>query len=194
MNTQFRYRLSIGLSLICLVGCMHPALAGRRQKTRSQAKEIYTVDGTTVVILPDSTEPQIKAKRKLTKEERLYKYALIQELERFDLKNPTADIPKAVQKGDLRFLAVYGYAPIIPGVKEIVRNLPGVEEYDPNGGKYVRNKYVSRYGYRLIKGADTCMAVDWQHSQLRDKAFTYAEKYNKLLLVYLKERERFAAP
>ena len=91
-----------------------------------------------------------------------------EELRRMKDADPTADVAKAVKRGDLRFLAVRGFVVEVPGVPKT-----------PEGGRL-----LGTYGTREIEGTgDDKMIVDLQTAAMR-----YAEKYNRLLFEHLKAR------
>jgi len=75
--------------------------------------------------------------------------------------DPIADEAKAFTSHDYRFVGVYGYVVVVPGMDE--------------GSPLVR-----KYGKRIIEGT-TDAPCDEEHSSLVDSAKKYAISYNKKL-------------
>ena len=86
-------------------------------------------------------------------------------LDRFDV---VADFRDHVgRKRDTRFVAIYGFATIVPGTDEARHS-----------------KLIRQRGVRYIEGTSDTPASP-EEQRLNDKAEVYAERYNALLLEYL---------
>ena len=72
-----------------------------------------------------------------------------------------------IKMGDLRFVGIRGYAVEVPGVGE--------------------NKLTQEQGVRIIEGTSDAITGE-QAAKFQEKAKSYAEKYNRLLLDYLKKQ------
>jgi hypothetical protein len=84
--------------------------------------------------------------------------------------DPVKDFAAAKAKGDIRFLAMMGYA----------RFVPGVPDYD--------QKYAKVVGVKIIPGTTDAIKSDEQR-RLQDAVQSYAERYNKLVVEYLSKRK-----
>lgn len=71
------------------------------------------------------------------------------------------------EKHDIRFVAIYGFATIVPGTDEA------------GDSKLIRQR-----GVRYIEGTSDTPASP-EEQRLNDKAEEYAERYNAMLLKYL---------
>jgi len=95
----------------------------------------------------------------------------VKQLRWLDTADAAADFQRQVlQKHDTRFIAMYGFATIVPGTDE------------------ARHSNLIRHrGVRYIEGtSDTPASLE--EVRLNDKAEIYAERYNIMLLKYLSER------
>jgi len=95
-----------------------------------------------------------------------------------------SNLKRAIQHNDYRFIALSGNSYV----------LPGLEGYaiDKNGNKsfgYLKKyeKYINKYRFKTICG--TSDAMDSSMPDLQSVAADYAKKYNKALLVRVKELE-----
>ena len=70
------------------------------------------------------------------------------------------------QKRDTRFVAIYGFATIVPGTDE------------------AHSRLIRQRGVRYIEGTSDTPASP-EEQRLNDKAEAYAERYNAMLLKYL---------
>ena len=87
-------------------------------------------------------------------------------LEKYLTADAVADVRKAIDAGDLRFLAVRGYTVLVPGV-------PNFEE-----------RFAGKYSYRVIEGtSDTVSGPADRELQMQVRE--YAKRYNQTLLGYL---------
>ena len=77
---------------------------------------------------------------------------------------PTVDAKKALEKGDLRLKAVYGYSLYIPGTKP--------EQF---------TNYKNKYGVMPIEGTSDVIESE-EHKKLNHLAVEYAEQYNSIIL------------
>jgi len=85
---------------------------------------------------------------------------------------PRRDAQAAVNKNDLRFLAVNGAA---------AGTIPAIDQFG------VDRDLVVLYGTRLLAG--TCAtSYSHKHEKLQTEAWEYAKTYNTLLLQYLRSR------
>ena len=78
--------------------------------------------------------------------------------------NPVLDAQKAIQEGNLKFRAVYGFTVIVPGVNT----------------KH-RNKALEPQDYMPIEGTSDALC-EGEHSDLNIIATEYAKKYNQVIL------------
>lgn len=88
------------------------------------------------------------------------------DLKRLAASNPETDFAAARAAGDLRFLAMRGYALIVPGVPDYA------------------HKYSKVVGVNVIRGTTDAITSDEQR-RLQDAVQRYAERYNKLVLHHL---------
>lgn len=95
--------------------------------------------------------------------------SISQELRKFANANPVLDWQKAKKSKDMKFIGLFGFTLLVPGVEK---------------GQF--NAYVKANGVHAIKGTSDARTSEEQ-SILQDKARAYAEKYNRLLLKYLQE-------
>lgn len=89
----------------------------------------------------------------------------LDELERIAIADPETDLQVSLSKGDLRFVGIYGYTLVAPGVPSSEAELQGI---------------------RGIEGTSDYVKNDLQRG-LQEKASKYAGKYNQLLLEHLKK-------
>jgi hypothetical protein len=90
----------------------------------------------------------------------------LDKLRRIADANPAMDAQRAIAVKDLRFVEVMGYTYDAPGVDAAHRPL------------------IKKYGFRVIDGTSDCPATD-EEEQLNQRAWNYAEAYNKLLVQHL---------
>lgn len=88
---------------------------------------------------------------------------LEKELSVLNLKNPEIDMENNYANGDMRFIGIYNWSVICPGVPEDDDAL------------------VRKYGVREIDGTSDVIEGE-KHDQLVDAATAYAKSYNKALL------------
>lgn len=79
----------------------------------------------------------------------------------YEKANPESELNKAIERNDLRFMAMRGYSEYVPGINDYY------EKY-------------TRYGYKVINGSSD-VVKNYEHSRLMAIASNYAEKYNTLL-------------
>ncbi|HEX8371848.1 MAG TPA: hypothetical protein VF585_03640 [Chthoniobacterales bacterium] len=87
----------------------------------------------------------------------------VRSLRWLDSADPQRDLAAALDRGDRRFIGVYGYAPFTPGVEPPL---------------FSRVRYLNGTA-DVIEGQE--------HSRLNRLAYHYAETYNRLLLQRLKQ-------
>jgi hypothetical protein len=92
----------------------------------------------------------------------------VKRLRWLDRADAVADFRRHVRRRrDTRFIAIYGFATIVPGTDEARHS-----------------KLIHRHGVRYIEGtSDTPSSTE--EVRLNDKAEAYAEQYNAMLLKYL---------
>ncbi|MCP5161202.1 MAG: hypothetical protein H6999_05005 [Hahellaceae bacterium] len=88
--------------------------------------------------------------------------------------NPNEDALSSISRGDYRFVAVYGYSLVIPGVPmDCFSSFAEIEKWT-----------------KPIDG--TSDAVDnYEHAKLNEIARVYAGWYNVQILIYLKDKNYF---
>ena len=90
-----------------------------------------------------------------------------------DSADVNADFQRHVtREHDTRFIALYGFATIVPGTDD---------RRD--------SQLIGRHGLRYIKGTSDAITSP-EHGRLVDKAEQYAERYNSMLLRYLRSPKR----
>lgn len=89
-------------------------------------------------------------------------------LGRFLSSDPVLDARKAIQEGDLQFLAIRGYTVIVPGVPDF------------------RDRLAGEYGYRVIEGTSDIVSSSAER-KLQLGVRDYAEQYNRALLMHIGE-------
>jgi hypothetical protein len=87
-------------------------------------------------------------------------------LEKYLTADAVADVRKAIDAGDFRFLAVRGYTVLVPGV-------PNFEE-----------RFAGKYSYRIIEGTSDTVAGPADR-ELQMQVRDYAKRYNQTLLGHL---------
>jgi len=87
--------------------------------------------------------------------------------------NPVADAQKSIRKRDIQFLAIRGFAVIVPGV-------PNYQE-----------KYRRSYSYCIIEGTSDVVSSPAELAVQRGVR-DYAEKYNQTLLSHLREQYEYS--
>jgi hypothetical protein len=90
---------------------------------------------------------------------------ILANLRKLAQSNPVKDFAAAKQNGDLRLLAVMGYARVVPGVPE----------YDKKYAKYI--------GVKVIPGTTDAITSPEQ-GRILDAVDSYAVKYNRLVIAY----------
>lgn len=93
---------------------------------------------------------------------------LVEKLRWIESANPDLDARQAIKRKDFRLRAIYGYSLIVPGVEQT---------------NYV--EYQKKYGFNPIEGTSDSL-VNAEHARLNQLAYTYAEKYNEVILNYNK--------
>ena len=96
---------------------------------------------------------------------------LMEELKKLNLKNPKQDVIKNLKNNDMRFIGVYGFTIMLPGIPD---------EY--------KFKIAKQYGIRAIKGTSDKIESSL-HSDLISKAYGYAYEYNKILVKALRDKD-----
>ena len=92
----------------------------------------------------------------------------VKRLRWLDRADVVADFRHHVRrKRDTRFVAIYGFATIVPGTDEARQS-----------------KLIRQRGVRYIEGTSDTPASP-EEQRLNDKAEAYAERYNAMLLKYL---------
>jgi hypothetical protein len=99
----------------------------------------------------------------------------LKELRQLANADPAKDFEAAKAKRDIHFIGVNGITLMVPGVNNI------------SSGKRPK-EYLKRYETRVVKGTGDVMTSDEQWPLTR-KVLVYAEKYNKLVLQFLTEKE-----
>lgn len=89
-----------------------------------------------------------------------------QALRRIGDADPAKDFDEAIKNRDFRFVGIHGYALIVPGVENYYE------------------RYEKSNGVKTIEGTGDVI-LNEEHEQLQNKARSYAEKYNMLLLKFL---------
>ncbi|TWT20044.1 outer membrane lipoprotein LolB [Luteimonas marina] len=137
-------------------GIGQPALPKRIEARRDEARVRLVVDGWTVV--PGAASPQAQA-------EQAPDTLLAQTLDSLRLDDPAADMRAHVEAGDLRPVAVCGFACLAPG-------------YGPGGAAVVRGAEM-----RIIDGSGDVIVGD-RHHELKRQAEAYARAYNAALAAW----------
>ena len=88
-------------------------------------------------------------------------------MESLHLENPTQDVDVRITNKDMRFVGVYGYS----------CSAPGIEKDDL--------ALIQKHGIRCLDGTSDYIESE-RHRQLIESAISYAEKYNRYLLIKLK--------
>ena len=96
---------------------------------------------------------------------------LMEELKKFNLKNPKQDVAKNLKNNDMRFIGVYGFVIMLPGIPD---------EY--------KFKIAKQYGIRAIEGTSDKIESSL-HSNLISSAYGYAYEYNQALVKALREKD-----
>jgi hypothetical protein len=91
--------------------------------------------------------------------------AAVQSLRWLDSADAQRDLSSALGRGDRRFIGIYGFTRLVPGVDVSL---------------------ASRYGVRYLRGTSDALESR-EHARLNSLARNYAERYNKLLLERLKQ-------
>lgn len=94
------------------------------------------------------------------------------------------DLDIALKHNDYRFISIQGFTYVFPGLMGYIKDKKGNETFG-----YLKNnaKYLKKYKFKVIQG--TSDAIDSSKPPLQNVAGDYAEKYNKALLVKIKELE-----
>ena len=138
-----------------------PALPRRIEATREDARVRLIVDGWTVV--PGAVPPPGDVAGDSPDQ------ALAQTLQVLRLDDPAADMRERAAAGDLRPVAVCGFACLAPG-------------FGPDGGPVVQGTEM-----RIIDGSGDAIVGD-RHMALKLQAQAYAEAYNRALAAWLRAR------
>jgi hypothetical protein len=88
----------------------------------------------------------------------------VRSLRWLDSADPHRDLNDALARGDTRFVGVYGYTAVIPGVER---------------------SEVIRHGVRYRRGTSDALEGR-EHARLNRLAFEYARQYNETLAKHLK--------
>ncbi len=86
------------------------------------------------------------------------------ELKKLNLKDPKKDLARNLEHNNTRFIGIYGYTTVLPGVTL----------------KYQHN-IMEKYGVKVIKGTSDKIESNL-HAILIEKAYNYAQKYNSALI------------
>ena len=95
----------------------------------------------------------------------IFDSAEVRSLRWLDSADPQRDVSAALARRDTRFIGVYGYAPLTPGVERAT---------------------ASRHGIRYLRGTSDAIRGP-EHQRLNRLASNYATHYNQLLLQRLKQ-------
>ncbi len=90
------------------------------------------------------------------------------ELKKLNLKDPKKDLARNLEHNNTRFIGIYGYTIVLPGVTL----------------KYQHN-IMEKYGVKVIKGTSDKIESSL-HAILTEKAYNYAQKYNTALINVLR--------
>lgn len=85
--------------------------------------------------------------------------------------DPQKDFDQNIKNNDLRFVGIYGFTVIVPGV----------DEY--------RKEYSKTYGLRMIEGTSDSITSP-NVEKLNRLATDYAKKYNALLVQYVAKKQK----
>jgi len=88
----------------------------------------------------------------------------VRSLRWLDSADPHRDLNDSLARGDTRFVGVYGYTTVIPGVER--------------SGAF-------RHGVRYLRGTSDALESR-EHARLNRLAFEYARRYNQMLAEHLK--------
>ncbi len=151
-------------------GIGQPALPRRIEATRGDARVRLLVDGWTVV--PGATEaPATSGAATASPDE-----ALAEALQALRLDDPAADMRSRVAAGDLRPVAVCGFACLAPG-------------FGPGGGAVTgRDREL-----RILDGSGD-VVIGERHLALKLQAEAYAHAYNRALAAWLAARPGGGGP
>jgi hypothetical protein len=127
---------------------------------------IYSIIFLAILILSCQTESSNKENKTSTSNAVILKTTL----GTLDVNNPRNDLDENIKNNDLRFVGVYGYACYAPGI----------ENHDIS--------LTEKYGIKCLEGTSDSIDGD-EHANLIDTAKTYAEIYNGMLLMQLKNKE-----
>lgn len=84
-----------------------------------------------------------------------------------------ADAQRTLARGDCRLMTIVGYAPDAPGLSGSLRDYP--------------------FGYYYFQGTSDSIDSDWQ-SRFTLRAYSYAQRYNRLVLAQVKTKTTRPAP
>lgn len=93
----------------------------------------------------------------------------MKELNEIEGANPARDLQAAVARKDFRFVGIWGYTVEVPGLNE-------------------NDKRIQEQGVRMIEGTSDALTNELA-AKFQEKARSYAERYNHLLLDYLKKQD-----
>lgn len=142
-------------------GIGQPALPRRIEATRGEARVRLLVDSWTVV--PGAAPATVA-------EDEAPDAALARTLQSLRLQDPAADMRERTSAGDLRPVAVCGFACLAPG-------------YGPEGGAMAGRAE----DLRIIDGSGDAILGE-RHLALKRQAQAYAETYNRALAAWLRSR------
>ena len=97
-------------------------------------------------------------------EQNAYCLDALDRLEKYNFDDGTNDAIKAIKAGDKRYIAVYGYTVIIPGIADMEEQF---------------NIRVQK-NYRLLEGTSDMLCSE-RHGELNVIAYDYATKYNTII-------------